>query len=187
MKVQLGHSAALCAVLALVLAACASDGLGGHGRRAQRMGPGGGMMASFGGGSLKAEPAALFLAGLDTDLDSVVTPQEFAAASDRLWASADADKDGAVSIHELNEWRLRWFGSSDGWPGQFHFDADGNSIITRKEFDIGLKTIFQDFDHDKDGKIERAELLAPSPGRSAPAPTMVRAPGPPRDDPDIRG
>ena len=112
---------------------------------------------------MRAEPAAMFLAGLDTDVDGIVTRQELDEALDRLWASADANKDGSVSILELNNWRQHWFGTSDGWPGQFHFDTDGNSLIPRTEFDNGIKAIFDDFDRNRDGKLERSELLAAAP------------------------
>lgn len=109
----------------------------------------------------KADPVALFIAGLDTNLDGVVTPDELSAAMPKLWASADPSGAAAISILELNNWRTHWFGSDDGWPGQFHFDTDGNGSITRKEFETGLKAVFDNFDARKDGHITRDELLGP--------------------------
>jgi hypothetical protein len=142
--------AALCALICFSLAACVSGGGRHRLSREQNVGTG-----------PKADPVALFIAGLDTNLDGVVTPDELSAALPKLWASADPSGAPAISILDLNNWRNHWFGSDDGWPGRFHFDADGDGSITRKEFETGLKGVFDNFDAHKDGKITRAELLGP--------------------------
>ncbi len=145
---------ALYVVFCLSLASCAS---GRHGFREADAGVGTGP---------RADPVALFIAGLDTNLDGVTTSDELSAALPKLWASADPSGAAAISIIELNNWRTHWFGSADGWPGQFHFDTDGDGSITRKEFDTGLKSVFDNFDVRKDGRITRNELLRPG-GRGA--------------------
>lgn len=125
------------ALVAALLSGCGSLG---HRSRAMRVGHG---FAGSSGDAPRAEPAALFLAGLDGNLDTVVTPDELRGALGRLFAAADQSKDGTISVLELNDWRRHWFGSADGWPGQFHFNSDGNGVISQKEFDAGLELCLQ--------------------------------------------
>jgi hypothetical protein len=101
------------------------------------------------------------VAGLDTNLDGVVTRDELDTALPKLWGSADPSGTPSISILELNNWRTHWFGSDDGWPGRFHFDSDGDGTISRKEFETGLKAVFDNFDVHKAGRITRDELLGP--------------------------
>jgi hypothetical protein len=178
MRVCLGRGTLLLGLLVPFAVSCASHMPGRHARPIAMESA---MAASFGGASLRAEPAALFMAGLDENLDSIATVDELGAALDRLWVAADTDTSGDLSIHELNDWRQRWLGAADGWPGPFHFDIDGNSVIGRREFDAGLKAIFQEFDRNKDLRIERAELLAPALQRGKPPPAVVRQGGAGRD------
>ncbi|MFZ1991843.1 MAG: hypothetical protein WAW96_18970 [Alphaproteobacteria bacterium] len=144
------YRAALLALLCLSLAACAGDG---HRRSFTRD-------AGVGTGP-KADPVALFVAGLDSNLDGVVALDELNAAMPKLWASSDPSGAASISILELNSWRTHWFGSDDGWPGRFHFDTDGDGNISRKEFETGLKAVFDNFDVHKNGRITRDELLGP--------------------------
>jgi Ca2+-binding EF-hand superfamily protein len=139
--------------LALGLAACSSVS-SRHGRL-----PDGLDRAELSGG-MSADPAALFLGGLDTNLDGVVTTAEVAGAMNRLWTSADTNGDGKLSIIELLDWRTHWFGTSDGWPGRFFFDSDGDGSISRDEFETGIRKIFDAYDRNHDGKLERTELVS---------------------------
>jgi hypothetical protein len=105
-----------------------------------------------------AEPAGLFLAGLEGG-QPILTRAQFLGAIDGQWAAADSDRDGSLRSFELQAWRVTWFGSDDGWPGLFHFDANSDGAIGKQEFKAGLEAIFTTFDKNKDGVIDRAELL----------------------------
>jgi hypothetical protein len=151
-------SFSLCfAAIAAGLAACStpSDERG----RLQFSGPGPGKAGAGERSLLWAEPAALFLVGLEGGQNANLTHAEFQAAQDALWASADSDGDNALRTLELQAWRQKWFGANDGWPGLFHFDANSDESISKVEFRTGLETIFTNFDKNKDGVIERSELL----------------------------
>lgn len=105
-----------------------------------------------------AEPAGLFLAGLEGG-QPTLTRAQFLNAIDGQWAAADTDGDGSLRTFELQAWRTTWFGSDDGWPGLFHFDANSDGAVSKPEFKAGLDAVFTTFDKNTDGVIDRAELL----------------------------
>ncbi|HKJ72747.1 MAG TPA: EF-hand domain-containing protein [Alphaproteobacteria bacterium] len=114
---------------------------------------------SYGGGAMSAPPAALMLATLDTNNDQKVDRKELEAGADRAFASADTDGNGSVSIAELADWSKRWMGDAYALPGHFQFDEDQNDHISRKEFHDTFRRLFARFDQNKDGVLERSELL----------------------------
>lgn len=61
----------------------------------------------------------------DKDQDTHLSPQEFDALSDALFAALDGDKDGRISGFEFNQSEVTKFES---------IDADGDSAITLEEF-----------------------------------------------------
>ncbi|MFO1187825.1 MAG: EF-hand domain-containing protein [Alphaproteobacteria bacterium] len=105
-----------------------------------------------------AEPAGLFLVGLESG-QATLAHAPFLSALDGQWTAADTDGDGTLRALEFQAWRVRWFGSDDGWPGLFHFDANADGVISKAEFKSGLDAVFANFDKNKDGVIDRAELL----------------------------
>jgi Ca2+-binding EF-hand superfamily protein len=114
---------------------------------------------SYGGGDMSATPAAVMLAGLDTNQDQKIDRKELEAGADRAFESADADHNGAVTIGELADWARRWLGDAYALPGHFQFDTDQNDRISRAEFHTTFERLFAQFDQNKDGVIERSELL----------------------------
>lgn len=106
-----------------------------------------------------AEPAGLFLVGLEGG-QATLSRAQFLSALDAQWTAADTDGDGALRALEFQSWRVKWFGSDDGWPGLFHFDTNSDGVISKAEFKAGLEAVFTTFDKNKDGVVERAELLA---------------------------
>jgi hypothetical protein len=143
--------------IAAGLTACSSPSE--EGGRPQFSGPGSGKAGVSERSLMWAEPAALFLVGLEGDGSANLTHARFLAAQDALWVSADSDGDNGVRTLELQAWRGRWFGANDGWPGLFHFDTNSDETISKGEFRTGLLSIFTTFDKNKDGVIERSELL----------------------------
>jgi hypothetical protein len=115
-----------------------------------------------------ATPLALAIAGFDSNGDMVVTKAEFDAGVARSFVAADKDRDGRISLLELAEWSEAALGNRGALPGQFDFDRDGDDSISREEF-VGLfNRRFQELDTNKDGMLQRSELVtfaSTQPGR----------------------
>jgi len=99
------------------------------------------------------------LAALDTNHDQKVDRMELEAGADRAFESADTDKSGSVSIAELADWSRRWLGDAYALPGHFQFDQNQNDAISRDEFHITFRRLFDRFDQNADGVLDRSELL----------------------------
>jgi hypothetical protein len=150
-------SACLAVALAAALAAgCATP----HGRPKPRPEtPADKINDTYGGGDMSATPAGVMLAGLDTNQDQKIDRKELEAGADRAFDSADTDHNGEVSIGELANWARRWLGDAYALPGHFQFDQDQNDRISRAEFHLTFERLFDQFDQNKDGVIDRSELL----------------------------
>ena len=112
---------------------------------------------------LSASPAALLIAGMDANGDSRVRRAERARAAGRLFAGADSDHDGALTLIELADWSYAWLGDQSAVPGRFDFDRDADDKISRAEFVAELDRRFAAFDKNGDGVVERSELLTIGP------------------------
>ena len=157
------------ALAATVAAGCATPHRRGPVNRAET--PADRANDSYGGGDKSAPPAALMLAALDTNNDQKVDRAELEAGADRAFDSADTDRNGAVSIAELADWSRRWLGDAYALPGHFQFDQDQNDTITRDEFHVTFRKLFNQFDQNADGVLDRSELLTMT------LPGMGRGPG----------
>lgn len=143
----------------LALAACGTSREERFERQSQAVGAPSGSQATAPDHTVMwAEPAGLFLAGLEGG-QATLTRAQFLGAIDGQWAAADTDGDGSLRTFELQAWRIKWFGSDDGWPGLFHFDANSDGAVGKAEFKAGLDAIFTTFDKNQDGIIDRGELL----------------------------
>ncbi len=124
---------------------------------------------------LAASPVAMMVAAMDADGDARVTRAELALAETRMFVRADADKDGVLTLIELADWALVWLGDQSAVPGRFDFDRDGDDKVSKAEFVAELGRRFAGFDGNKDGVLERSELLTVTErqrdrrGRSVPA------------------
>lgn len=74
----------------------------------------------------------------------------------------DADKDGAVTLAEMQAAPHPMRGGADGKPGRgdrfARLDADGDSRVSKDEFAAGHQKMFERMDRNGDGKIERDEM-----------------------------
>lgn len=107
--------------------------------------------------SISSEPVALLIAGFDADGDARVTRAEFDAGVARSFPP-DAPAEG-LSLIGLSNWSIRWLGNQGALPGQFDFDADGDDRISRAEYAAELGRRFDRFDANRDGALDRAELV----------------------------
>ncbi len=106
-----------------------------------------------------AEPVALLIAGFDADGDARVTRAEFDAGLKHSFDSADSAHAGTLGYIAYSDWSLRWMGDRNTLPSPFEMDRDGDNKISWGEFQDRFAQIFARFDHNKDGVIERSEMV----------------------------
>jgi hypothetical protein len=104
--------------------------------------------------------AGLLIAGFDTGGDAKTDRAELRAGTEHMFAIADRDRSGDLSLIELSEWATVWLGGPSAVPGRFDFDRDQDDRVSSAEFAAELQRRFTAFDADKDGVVNRAELLA---------------------------
>jgi len=104
---------------------------------------------------------------IDTNHDGFVSREEYTAAEDKRFQEFDTNHDGKIDPKEiassppLMERNLR---TAERMAKQW--DANGDGIVTRAEFDASAKERFDKQDKDKTGKLARK-----------PMPTMNQMPG----------
>jgi hypothetical protein len=106
-----------------------------------------------------AEPVALLIAGFDSDGDARVTRAEFDAGLKRSFDSADTGRIGSLGYIAYSDWSLRWMGDRNTLPSPFEMDRDGDNKVSWAEFQDRFALIWARFDKNKDGVIERSELV----------------------------
>ncbi|MBY8821008.1 EF-hand domain-containing protein [Sphingomonas colocasiae] len=109
--------------------------------------------------TLSASPAAVMIAGFDSDGDTQVTRAEFDAGVERSFKSGDRDGDGLISLLELGPWSERWLGNAYALPGQYDLDRDGDDKVSPAEFRAEFSRRFDAMDKDRDGVLVRSELI----------------------------
>ena len=109
--------------------------------------------------SLVVEPAAMMIAGCDTDGDGRTSRDELHRCLARSFAAIDTGKTDKLGYIAFADWAERWLGDRTALPSPFETDADGDNKITLAELDAKFDGIFVRLDKDKDGFLTRAELL----------------------------
>lgn len=117
-----------------------------------------------------AEPVAMMIAAFDRDGDARVTRAEFDAGLRHSFDSIDTQKKGWLGYIDYSDWSERWMGDRNTLPSPFETDRDGDNRITYDEIAQRFDLLFQRFDTNKDGVLERRELVTirpqmPSPDR----------------------
>ena len=119
-------------------------------------------------------PVGLFLAGLDADRDTRVSQTEIRDSAAESFAKSDTDGNGHLSPIEFSNWSRTNFGTEESVPGRLHFDLDQDGRISLSEFETTLDQIFQRLDTNRDGALDRVELLVQIDGMGI-DPQAVRA------------
>ena len=104
-------------------------------------------------------PGALVFASFDRDGDYLISQDEAKAGATETFARADRDKNGQVSLFELEDWRVAALGSLDALPGNLSFDSDYNNQVSPSEFDTAFMKLFERHDADQSGSLKHAELM----------------------------
>ncbi|MEZ5936834.1 MAG: hypothetical protein R3C52_01285 [Hyphomonadaceae bacterium] len=114
-------------------------------------------------GGVQAPPIALLFVSYDANHDLRVSSAEVMSAVEGEWRSADADGDGEVSAFEYDEWALRTLGSAEAEPQRIMFDVDLDAKITLDEFRARIGDLFAQLDRNRDGVLERTDLVVVRP------------------------
>jgi hypothetical protein len=120
---------------------------------------------------LLAEPVAMMIAAFDRDGDARVTRAEFDAGLRATWDSINPTHADTIGYITYGDWALKWLGDRDALPTAFEVDRDGDSRISYAELADRFALLFDRFDKNKDGVIDRSELLTYRP------PMTGRGPG----------
>lgn len=104
-------------------------------------------------------PAALLFATFDKDADYSISRQEAALGTTDAFGRADKNRNGKVSLFELEDWRAAALGSMDALPGNLNFDTDYNNQVSKSEFESALMELFDRHDKNEDGAVKHNELM----------------------------
>ncbi|HEX8222813.1 MAG TPA: hypothetical protein VF605_03240 [Allosphingosinicella sp.] len=133
-----------------------------------------------GGAALYANTGARGpMAEFDSDSNGAISLAEARAGAAKMFAGADADKDGRVTHEEMRTFHGKMgghhrgggHGGSHGGPpphakgegkpgGPMHLDSDGDGAITLAEAQGGIERHFGELDSNRDGSINEAEMRA---------------------------
>jgi hypothetical protein len=119
---------------------------------------------------LLAEPVAMMIAAFDRDGDARVTRAEFDAGLRATWDSLNVGQTGTIGYITYGDWALKWLGDRDAIPTAFEVDHDGDGRISYAELADRFALLFDRFDKNKDGVIDRSELLTYRPPMSGRGP-----------------
>lgn len=115
-------------------------------------------MAELRGGFF-ARPTSLVFAAADANADLKVSRDEVNTALRAQFTAADSDADGGLSAFELAAWAQSNLGDETATPGRITFDRDGNGAVSQEEFLGHFGLVFARADQNRDGFLERAELV----------------------------
>jgi len=137
----------------LTLTACASNSdrrgppdSGERGERGQRQ-------ARTSGTFL--QPAAVLFAGMDSNNDKLISRIEMLAGVKSEWGSFG----GSPRATNFSAWSVKTLGSTDANPTFMSFDRDFDQVITETEFSAQIERLFTRYDKNKDGSLERSEMI----------------------------
>lgn len=145
-------------IICLGVAACAGPARrgppgGGEG------GPPGGMGGQMRGGmGLVAQPVSLFFAGLDADADMVVTRDEAMLGAAIAWERIGQPVGVRALDYEI--WQVAAFGNTQSHPAYVAFDVNFDGVIDQDEFLDLFEREFAAIDADKNGLLERSEIVS---------------------------
>ncbi len=101
------------------------------------------------------KPIGLLFSGMDSNNDAIVTKSELAAGIQTEWSGFERNP----SLIDFSFWSIAKLGSTDSYPTFMMFDKNFNSLVSGEEFSERLDTEFTKLDINKDGQLERSEML----------------------------
>lgn len=119
------------------------------------------------GAGLAAKGGRMF-AQADKDSDGKVTLAEANQASAAKFATADANHDGYLDATELEALKPGRGGPGRGQAGPAKHDANGDGKLTKDEAPPPIQEHFDELDTNKDGALDRQELQAAHAKRGGP-------------------
>lgn len=134
----------------LILSACASQ----PERRGPDRGGSGERQQARGSGTFMQPIAALFVS-MDSNHDKIVSRTELDVGLADEWSSFDRNP----SATYFAEWSNKTLGSTDAMPNFLSFDKDFSGVISKDEFTDQFTLHFNRMDKNKDGNVDRSEML----------------------------
>jgi len=116
----------------------------------------------------EASTWAMMIAGFDADGDGKVTRAEFDAGLKRSFDAVDTRRQGWLGYIAYSDWQERWMGDRNTVPSPFEVDRDGDNKLSFAEIAERFDLLFTRFDADKNGVIERKELVTIRPQMGPP-------------------
>ncbi|MEM1379723.1 MAG: hypothetical protein AAGH41_03765 [Pseudomonadota bacterium] len=106
-----------------------------------------------------AEPMGLLFAGMDTNGDAETSRAEAEFAVPKVFAAADADKNGILRPIEFQAFAIKYLGTNNTALAAQSFDQNLNGQVTAAEFTGFLLTRFEETDTSGDGVLQRSEFI----------------------------
>jgi hypothetical protein len=103
---------------------------------------------------------------MDTDGDGRLSPDEHAAGAKRMFDAMDSNKDGTVTIAEMDAAHRNVPGKEPKNSDLSSIekikvvDQNGDGLLSADEHAAGSRKMFSKMDADRDGFLSRAELTA---------------------------
>jgi hypothetical protein len=141
----------------------------------------GAVALTAGGATLYAQSGGLHgpMARFDADSSGTVSLAEARAGAAKMFAGADADRDGRATHEEMMAYHDKMgdhrrgghkgrHGGRDGPAesgggrpgGPMHLDADGDGALTLAETQSGIDAHFARIDSNRDGSVDESEMRA---------------------------
>lgn len=149
-KAPLRFSTAILLASAISLSACASKP-DRRGPPSDQQGRKGARQSS---GTFMQPTAALFTA-MDANGDKKVSSSELQAGTLAEWNRFGS----RPSATYFAQWSIANLGSTDAMPTFMSFDRDFNGVVSEEEFSNQLDREFKRLDKNRDGMLERSELI----------------------------
>ena len=111
--------------------------------RADRLKPGGGLLASF-----------------DTDEDGRISRAELTAGIEAAFAAADTDGDGQLTAFEQQDWAASLPTHDDSLANPVRFDPNLDRRVSAAEFSAVITNLWSDYREEGDSVLRVASLKA---------------------------
>ena len=106
---------------------------------------------------------ALLFASFDSNSDYIIDKSEISSGIKAAFIRADRDKDGKLSLIELEAWRVQALGSEYAAPSNYAFAPNFARSVSAQKFGEVLHALANKHDKDEtgktDGKIAMKDLL----------------------------